>query len=124
MARTSSAIGAGLAALAVGAAPVAQGQPTPGTGDPFFIQYLTSSAFDPPATVAGARAIIPIAHEVCDARAQGQDDLQAARLVMAGKGVELLRAQSGSPIGDDHTALKIVNAATLAYCPTYNNSNW
>ena len=40
---------------------------------------------------------------------------------MAGRGVDLLRP-SGSVIGDEKTALDIVNAATLAYCPTYNNS--
>lgn len=107
------------------ATPSAYAEPAaPGSGDTFFIQYMTSSAFTSPTSEASVRAIIPLAHRVCDARANGQDDFQAARIVMAGRGVDLLGASSGSVIGDEKTALDIVNAATLAYCPTYNNSNW
>lgn len=57
----------------------------PGDGDPFFISYMTS-VFQRPTTQSGARAIIPFAHQVCDARASGQSDLQAAQLVMSGGG--------------------------------------
>ena len=122
--RTLSAVVA-VATSAVVAAPTAHAAPAqPGGGDEFFIEYMTSSAFTPRTSEASVRAIIPLAHQVCDARAQGQDDLQAARIVMAGKGVDLLRVPSGSVIGDEKTALDIVNAATLAYCPTYNTSNW
>jgi len=44
--------------------------------------------------------------------------------VLAGKGVDTLGVDTGSGIGQEHIALDIVNAATLAYCPQYNNSNW
>jgi hypothetical protein len=114
---------AALAAIAFATAPAAHAEPAPGSGDPFFIEYMTS-VFTPRASEGAARAIIPLAHQVCDARAQGQSDLQAAQIVLAGKGVETLGVASGSGIGDEQTALNIVNAATLAYCPTYNNSNW
>jgi len=85
----------------------------------FFSRTITPSA-----SAAKARAIIPLAHQVCDAEAQGQDDFQAAHIVLAGKGVDTLRVPSGSLIGDEKTALAIVDAATLAYCPTYNHSNF
>jgi hypothetical protein len=114
---------AALATIAFATAPAAHTEPGPGSGDPFFIEYMTS-VFTPRTSEAAARGIIPLAHQVCDARAQGQSDLQAAQIVLAGKGVETLRVASGSGIGDEKTALDIVNAATLAYCPTYNNSNW
>jgi hypothetical protein len=83
-----------------------------------------TSGFSPPASEAAARAIIPLAHQVCDARAQGQSDLQAAHTVLAGKGLDTLGVPSGSVIGAEKTAPDIVNAATLAYCPKYNKSNW
>jgi Protein of unknown function (DUF732) len=69
-----------------------------------------------------ARAVIPLAQQVCDARTRGETDLQAASMVLAGNGVETLGLASGSGIGDEQTALDIVNAATLAYCPQYNNT--
>lgn len=113
-----------LATLVVAAAPSAYAQPpTPGTGDEFFIYYVTTVAAEG-ASEAAVQSIIPLAHEVCDARAQGQSGLQAAHLVWAGKGVEALGVPSGSDRGDQHIALDIVNGATLAYCPQYNDSNW
>jgi hypothetical protein len=121
---TFQAVTVAAVAVTVTVAPTAHATPGPGDGDPFFIKYMTSSAFTPPASEGAVRAIIPLAHQICDARANGQDDLQAARIVMAGKGVDVLQVPSGSVIGDEKTALDIVNAATLAYCPTYNNSNW
>ena len=78
----------------------------------------------PRTSEAAARAIIPLAHQVCDARAQGQSDLQAAHLVWVGKGVDMLGVTFGSVSGQESAALDIVEAATLAYCPTYNNGNW
>jgi hypothetical protein len=119
-------VGVALIALAVvTSAAHAHADPSsqPGDGDPFFISYMTS-VFRPPTTVAGARAIIPLAHQVCDARANGQSDFQAANLVMNGGGVNKLGVAFGSVSGQESAALSIVEAATLAYCPTYNNGNW
>lgn len=87
-----------LTAWAVAAAPtVHAAPPQPGGGDEFFIYEI--GLVTPPPAEAAVRAIIPLAHQVCDARANGQDDLQA-------------------------TALDIVGVATLAYCPQHNNGNW
>jgi Protein of unknown function (DUF732) len=118
--------GVALIALAVVASnPQAHADPSsqPGDGDPFFISYMTS-VFRPPTTEARAQKIIPLAHRVCDARANGQSDLQAANLVMTGGGVDMLGVAFGSVSGQESAALGIVEAATLAYCPTYNNGNW
>jgi hypothetical protein len=114
-----------LAALAVVLAPNTRADPSsqPGDGDPFFISYMTT-VFQPPTTETGARAIIPLAHQVCNSRARGQSDLQAAQLVMTGGGVDRLGTAFGSVAGQESAALSIVQAATLAYCPTYNNGNW
>jgi hypothetical protein len=112
---------AGLAILAVAVAPTAHAEPGPGSGETFFVDYLTR-VFTPPTSEAAARAIIPLAQQVCDARAQGQSDLQAATIVLAGDGVETLGLASGSGTGDEATAMDIVNAATLAYCPQYNST--
>ena len=68
--------------------------------------------------------MIPLAHQVCDARANGQDDLQAAHLLWVGKGVDTLGIARGSVSGLEGAALDIVEVATLAYCPKYNNGNW
>jgi Protein of unknown function (DUF732) len=76
--------------------------------------------FTPPTSEAAARAIIPLAQQVCDARARGESDLQAASIMLAGDAVETLGLASGSGMGDEQTALDIVNAATLSYCPQYN----
>jgi Protein of unknown function (DUF732) len=111
----------GLAILSVAVAPTAHAEPGPGSGETFFVDYMTR-VFTPPTSEAAARAIIPLAQQVCDVRAQGQSDLQAASMVLAGNGVETLGLASGSGIGDDQTALDIVNAATLAYCPQYNST--
>jgi hypothetical protein len=119
-------VGVALIALAVVASvPHVHADPSsqPGDGDPFFISYMTS-VFRPPTAVAGAKAIIPLAHQVCDARANGQSDLQAANLVMTGGGVDKLGVAFGSVSAQESAALSIVEAATLAYCPTYNNGNW
>jgi hypothetical protein len=78
--------------------------------------------FTPPTSEAAARAIIPLAQQVCDARTRGETDLQAAGMVLAGNGVETLDLASGSGIEDGQTALDIVNAATLSYCPQYNST--
>ena len=111
----------GLAILAVTVTPTAHAEPGPGSGETFFVDYLTR-VFTPPTSEAAARAIIPLAQQVCDARTQGESDLQAAGVVLAGNGVETLGLASGSGVGDEQTALDIVNAATLAYCPQYNNT--
>jgi Protein of unknown function (DUF732) len=118
-------VGVALVALAVvTSAPHAHADPSsqPGSGDPFFISYMTS-VFQPPTTAAAARSIIPLAHQVCDARANGQSNLRAADLVMARGGVDKLGVAL-SVSGQESAALSIVEAATLAYCPTYSNGEW
>jgi Protein of unknown function (DUF732) len=112
---------AGLAILAFAVPPTAHAEPGPGSGETFFVDYMTR-VFTPPTSEAAARAIIPLAQQVCDARTRGETDLQAAGMVLAGNGVETLGLASGSAIGDEQTALDIVNAATLAYCPQYNST--
>ncbi|OBI77147.1 hypothetical protein A9X01_02750 [Mycobacterium asiaticum] len=107
--------------LAIAVAPAAQAEPGPGSGETFFVDYMTR-VFTPPTSEAAAREIIPLAEQVCTARGQGQTDLQAAGLVLAGNGVGTLGLASGSSIDDERTALNVVNAATLAYCPQYNTS--
>lgn len=118
-------VGVALFALAVvTSAPHARADPNqPGAGDSFFVPY-TQNLFKPSPPESSIRAIIPLAHQVCDARASGQDDLQAAHLVWAAKGVDTLGIARGSTIGLEAAALDIVGAATLAYCPKYNNGNW
>jgi Protein of unknown function (DUF732) len=110
-----------MATIALAAAPAARAEPGPGSGETFFVDYLTR-VFTPPTTEAAARAIIPLAQQVCDAKAQGQSDLQASSIVLAGNGVERLGLAGDSGSGDEVTAINIVNAATLAYCPQYNSS--
>ncbi len=110
---------AGLAIAAVAAAPAASAEPGPGSGETFFVDYMTR-VFTPPTSEAAARAIIPLAQQVCEARARGQSDLQAANIVVAGNGVETIGMSTGSEVADEKTALDIENAATLAYCPQYN----
>jgi hypothetical protein len=95
----------------------------PGDGDVFFINE-TQSEFTPSPSEAAIRAVIPLAHRVCDARASGQDDLQAAHLLWAGKGVETLGIVRGSTFGQESAALDVAEIATLAYCPQYNNGIW
>ena len=112
-------VAAGLTVLAVAVAPTAHAEPGPGSGETFFVDYMTR-VFTPPTSEAAARAIIPLAQQVCDVRAQGQTDLQAANVVLAGDGVETLGLATGSQVADEKTALDVVNAATLAYCPQYN----
>jgi hypothetical protein len=125
MAGTSIRVAVALIAVAVVLEPNTHADPSsqPGDGDPFFISYMTS-VFQPPTTESGARAIIPLAHQVCDARTRGQSDLQAAQLVMNGGGVDKLGTAFGSVAGQESAALNIVQAATLAYCPSHNNGNW
>jgi hypothetical protein len=115
-----------LAINLIGFAAIARSEPLqPGSGDEFFISYIQNSTdFSPRPSVSAIRAIIPLAHQACDARAKGQDDLQAAHLVWAGKATETLGLANGSVIGLESAALGIVGAATLAYCPTYNSGNW
>jgi hypothetical protein len=115
-----------LIALAVVAvAPRAHADPSfqPGDGDPIFINYMTT-VFQPPTTVAGAQAIIPLAHQVCDARAKGLSDVQAEYLVMTSEGLDRLGVPVASIDRRESAALGIVEVATLAYCPIYNNGNW
>lgn len=112
---------AGLAMSAVAMAPTAAAEPGPGSGETFFVDYMTR-VFTPPTSEAAARAVIPLAQQVCQARTQGQTDLQAANIVLTGNGLATLGLASGSEVGDEKTALDIVNAATLAYCPQYNAS--
>jgi hypothetical protein len=123
MSGTVSRVVAGLAVwvVPVAATPVAAAEPGPGSGETFFVDYMTR-VFNPPTSEAAARAIIPLAQQVCDARAQGQTEVQAATIVVAGNGVETIGLGTGSVAGDEGTALNIVNAATLAYCPQYNTS--
>ena len=109
----------GLAVVAVAMAPAAQAEPGPGSGETFFVDYLTR-VFNPPTSEDAARAIIPLAQLVCQAKARQESDLQAANLVLAGNGVSELGMSTGSSTGDEPTALEVVNAATLAYCPEYN----
>ncbi|HXL61317.1 MAG TPA: DUF732 domain-containing protein [Mycobacterium sp.] len=112
-----------LGALAVTVPQVGHADPTqPGTGDDFFINYVQNEFSG--VRLSAIRASIPLAHQVCAARANGQDDLQAARLVSSANGVQTLGVSTGSTIGDESVALQIVDAATLAYCPTYNNGNY
>jgi hypothetical protein len=115
-----------LATAALATVPIANATPPqPGDGDSFFISSIANSSnFSPQPPVSAVRAIIPLAHQVCDARANGQDDLQAAHLVWAGKGVESLGVANGSVMGLESTALQIVGLATLAYCRQYNYGNW
>jgi uncharacterized protein DUF732 len=110
-----------MATIALAAAPAARAEPGPGSGETFFVDYLTR-VFNPPTTEAAARAIIPLAQQVCDAKEQGQSDLQASSVVLAGNGVERLGLAGDSGSGDEVTAINIVDAATLAYCPQYNSS--
>lgn len=113
-----------LAIFAVAAAPAATAAPAqPGDGDAFFIPEI-QTVFKPPPSESAIREIIPLAHQVCDARASGQDDLQAAHLVWVGKGVSTLGIARGSTLGLEEAALQIVDTATLAYCRQYNNGNW
>ncbi|WP_172830524.1 DUF732 domain-containing protein [Mycobacterium asiaticum] len=110
-----------IAVLAIAFAPAAHAEPGPGSGETFFVDYMTR-VFTPPTSEAAAREVIPLAEQVCAARSQGQTDLQAAGLVLAGNGVGTLGLATGSSIDDERTALNVVNAATLAYCPQYNTS--
>ena len=112
---------AGLAVLAVVLAPTAQAEPGPGSGETFFVDYMTR-VFTPPALEGAARELIPLAQLVCEAKTRGESDLQAADIVLAGNGVATLGLATGSSVGDQQTALDIVNASTLAYCPQYNNT--
>jgi hypothetical protein len=114
-------IAVAMATIALAAAPAARAEPGPGSGETFFVDYLTR-VFNPPTTEAAARAIIPLAQQVCDAKEQGQSDLQASSIVLAGNGVERLGLAGDSSSGDEVTAINIVDAATLAYCPQYNSS--
>jgi hypothetical protein len=77
--------------------------------------------FQPPTTEWGARGIIPLAHQVCDARGSGPRGSLAAHLVMTGGGVSKLGRAFGSVAGQENAALDIVAGTTLAYRPTYNN---
>jgi hypothetical protein len=105
--------------------PIAQADPGPGSGDDFFISYVQGSTdFSPKPSASAIRAIIPLAHQACDARASGQDDLQAAHILWAGKAIQTLGLANGSEIGLESSALSLVGAATLAYCPKFNNGNW
>jgi hypothetical protein len=115
-----------LIALAVVAvAPRAHADPSsqPGDGDPIFINYMTT-VFQPQTTEAGARTVIPLAHQVCDARAKGLSDVQAEYLVISSGDLDRLGVPFESVSGRHSAALGIVEVATLAYCPTYNNGNW
>jgi hypothetical protein len=68
--------------------PVAHAKPLqPGDGDAFFIAQIQND-FAPTPSLAAIKAIIPLAHQACDARTSGQDDLQAAHLIWAGKGID------------------------------------
>lgn len=116
-----AALGTGLAALAF-VPHAAIDQEPPGTGDAFFIDYMTLD-FTPATTEEAARALIPMAHKVCDARSKGQSDLEAAQMVWAEHGDDLLGVDIDSIRREEKAALDIVNAATLAYCPKYNTSD-
>jgi hypothetical protein len=114
-----------LVTLAAVAVPVAHAEPAHGTGDEWFISRIENSpTFSPTPPISAVRAIIPLAHQVCDARTNGQDDLQAAHLVWAGKGVDTLGVVNGSIIGEESVALDIVEIAEEAYCPQYATGNY
>ncbi len=83
-----------------------------------------TTVFQPPTTVAGAQMVIPLAHQVVDARAKGLSDVQAEYLVLTSGGLDRLGVPSASVSQRESAALGIVEVATLAYCPTYNNGNW
>lgn len=42
--------------------------------------------------------------------------------MLADNGLVTLGMASGAPAEDETTALDVVNAATLSYCPQYNSS--
>jgi len=111
----------GLAVLAVALCPTAQAEPGPGSGETFFVDYMTR-VFTPPTSEGAARELIPLAQLVCEAKTRGESDLQAADIVLAGNGVGTLGLATGSSLGDQSTAMEIVNASTLAYCPQYNTT--
>lgn len=119
MSRKVHQVMAGLAILTIFCVPTANAEPGPGSGETFFVEYMTR-AFTPPTSEAAARAIIPLAELVCEAKGRGESDQQAANIVLAGNGVVTLGLSTGSSTGDEPTALEVVNAATLAYCPQYN----
>jgi hypothetical protein len=112
-------VAAGLVASAIALAPTAQADPAPGSGEAFFVDYMTS-VFTPRATDAQARALIPLALLVCEAKNRGESNEQAVNLVLAGNGVETLGLSTGSSDQDQGTAVKIFNASTLAYCPEFD----
>jgi hypothetical protein len=77
--------------------------------------------FQPPTTEWGARAIIPLAHQVCDARGKRTEGIASRafgddwwRRKQAGHSIR-------SVAGQENAALDIVAGTTLAYRPTYNN---
>lgn len=124
LARSITAVGLVSAALCciadAGAAPL-----QPGTGDDFFIPVLLQNEkFSPIPTVSAIQSVIPLAKQVCDAKKQGQDDLQAAHVFYAGGGVAKLGFITDSVAGDQSAALDVTRYAILAYCPSYNTTNW
>ncbi|CAM3217901.1 hypothetical protein BST27_23625 [Mycobacterium intermedium] len=119
MSRKAHKVMAGLAISTVFCVPTAHAEPGPGSGETFFVEYMTR-AFTPPVSEAAARAIIPVAELVCEAKARGETDQQAANIVLADNAVVTLGLSTGSSVRDEPTALEVVNAATLAYCPQYN----
>lgn len=119
MSRKVRSVMAGLAILTVASVPTAQAEPGPGSGETFFVDYMTR-AFTPPTSEAAAREIIPLAQLVCEAKSRGESDQQAANIVLAGNGVVILGLSTGSSAGDQQTAIDVVNVSTLAYCPQYN----
>lgn len=110
-----------VSAIAIAAAPAGHAEPGPGSGETFFVEYMTR-AFTPPTTEAAARELLPLAQRVCEAREAGQSDVQASAIVLADNGLETLGVATGASGEDEQTALAVVNASTLAYCPQYNAS--
>ena len=104
---------------------VASPTPTYGGGDDWFVTnvaaiYSNSNAV----ALAGARALIPLAHTVCDLRSKGNDDFQAAQMLWKAHAGETLGLAAGSVLTLERDMLDIVEFAAEAYCPQYANGNY
>lgn len=76
------------------------------------------------AALAGARALIPLAHNVCDIRSKGGDDFQAAEMLWKGYALDTVGLAAGSTLSLESNVLDIVELATEEYCPQYANGNY
>jgi hypothetical protein len=97
--------------------------PTPGQGDDFFYYYVTD-VMESGSTFSQVQAVIPLAKQVCEAKAEGKTDLEAANVFYTGNGIDTLGIVTGSVAGDQSAALEVAQGAILAYCSKYNTTNW